>query len=228
MSPGFQATLSGNEMHTASVGVTLNSNVTIKSKSSSMYLHSHLDRYPLRYEDGRVSSQGQQVTAYPHNDTNNVWSLRPVHPELYNWTYAKPEGDHQVQYLRHGDLVRLFHIKTESWLITHDVASPLTPTHMEMTTLKTESENDTTRYNETIWRIDIIDGKEGMTLRSKSRFFKLINIHHDVAVNLWPSVLPAWGFGQNEVNGNKNLLEPSSIWYIESVEGGGKINFNSF
>jgi dolichyl-phosphate-mannose--protein O-mannosyl transferase len=33
--------------------------VTIKHKDTKSFLHSHLDRYPLQYEDGRISSQGR-------------------------------------------------------------------------------------------------------------------------------------------------------------------------
>ena len=32
--------------------------LTIRHKDSKQYLHSHEDKYPLRYDDGRISSQG--------------------------------------------------------------------------------------------------------------------------------------------------------------------------
>lgn len=32
--------------------------VTIKHKDTKVLLHSHAEKYPLRYDDGRVSSQG--------------------------------------------------------------------------------------------------------------------------------------------------------------------------
>lgn len=32
--------------------------VTLRHKDTKVFLHSHPERYPLRYEDGRVSSQG--------------------------------------------------------------------------------------------------------------------------------------------------------------------------
>ena len=35
--------------------------VTIKHKDTKVFLHSHVERYPLRYEDGRISSQGESV-----------------------------------------------------------------------------------------------------------------------------------------------------------------------
>ncbi|KAF2739142.1 PMT-domain-containing protein [Polyplosphaeria fusca] len=78
MTPEFQETLSDNIMTLQSVGIEYFDSITIKHKETKVYLHSHPDKYPLRYDDGRISSQGQQVTGYPHNDTNNHWQLLPT------------------------------------------------------------------------------------------------------------------------------------------------------
>ncbi len=32
--------------------------ITIKHKDTKVFLHSHPERYPLKYDDGRISSQG--------------------------------------------------------------------------------------------------------------------------------------------------------------------------
>lgn len=32
--------------------------VTLRHKETKVFLHSHSERYPLKYEDGRISSQG--------------------------------------------------------------------------------------------------------------------------------------------------------------------------
>ncbi len=63
MSTEFQTGLVGNPLTMSSVPVFYGANVTIKHVPLSVYLHSHVDRYPLRYEDDRVSSQGQQVVS---------------------------------------------------------------------------------------------------------------------------------------------------------------------
>ncbi|KAF2109546.1 Dolichyl-phosphate-mannose-protein mannosyltransferase-domain-containing protein [Lophiotrema nucula] len=78
MTPEFQETLSDNIMSLQSVGIDYFDSITIRHKETKVYLHSHTDRYPLRYDDGRISSQGQQVTGYPHNDTNNHWQILPT------------------------------------------------------------------------------------------------------------------------------------------------------
>lgn len=97
----------------------------MRHKDTSAFLHSHTEKYPLRYDDGRVSSQGQQVTGYPFNDTNNHWQIVPIKdlPET---------GRGRV--VRNNDIIQLLHVNSDSYLMTHDVASPLTSTHQEVTT----------------------------------------------------------------------------------------------
>ena len=80
MTPEFQETLSDNIMHAQSTDIQYYDHLTFRHKDTKTYLHSHTERYPLRYEDGRVSSQGQQVTGYPFNDTNNHWEILPRIP----------------------------------------------------------------------------------------------------------------------------------------------------
>jgi dolichyl-phosphate-mannose-protein mannosyltransferase len=58
MSPAFQETLSDNLMAQNAVTINYYDHLEIKHKETSAFLHSHPDKYPLRYEDGRVSSQG--------------------------------------------------------------------------------------------------------------------------------------------------------------------------
>lgn len=32
--------------------------ITMRHKDTNAFLHSHVEKYPLRYDDGRISSQG--------------------------------------------------------------------------------------------------------------------------------------------------------------------------
>ncbi|KAJ3059044.1 hypothetical protein HK102_010183, partial [Quaeritorhiza haematococci] len=88
MSPAFQAELEDSALTKNAVSVPYHSNITIKHRDLSVFLHSHPDRYPLRYDDGRISSQGQQVTGYPHSDLNNFWEIEPVDPAPHPSTPA--------------------------------------------------------------------------------------------------------------------------------------------
>ena len=58
MTPEFQETLSDNIMTMQSVPIEYHDTIVMRHKETKTYLHSHPDRYPLRYDDGRVSSQG--------------------------------------------------------------------------------------------------------------------------------------------------------------------------
>lgn len=42
--------------------IRFNDTITLKHKDTSVFLHSHTENYPLRYEDGRISSQGTIFT----------------------------------------------------------------------------------------------------------------------------------------------------------------------
>ncbi|THU87976.1 glycosyltransferase family 39 protein, partial [Dendrothele bispora CBS 962.96] len=205
MSPAFQETLSGNEMLLSSKEIRYYDTITMRHKDSKVYLHSHVERYPLKYDDGRISSQGQQVTGYGHADTNNYWQVYP--------TKAIPEtGSGRV--VRHGDVVQLLHVNTNSFLLTHDVASPLMSTNQEFTTWP---KDDKSKHNETLFTLNLIDANDGQAWKTKSGYFRLV--HGKTRVSMWThsKQLPEWAFKQQEINGNKNPTEKTATWFAEDV-----------
>lgn len=208
MTPEFQETLSDNLMSAQSVGVQYYDTLTIRHKDTKVLLHSHWERYPLRYDDGRISSQGQQVTGYPYNDTNIQWQILPTVP------VSTDEG----QSVKHGDIVQLRHLGTDSMLLTHDVASPYYPTNQEFTTVPLDVAS-TERYNDTLFEIMIEHGKPEQPFRTLSSHFKLVHVPTRVCMWTHTTPLPDWGFKQSEINGNKNLLQASNLWFAETIEG---------
>ena len=209
MSPAFQETLSDNVMNAASTGVEYYDSISLRHKETKTYLHSHLDKYPLRYDDGRVSSQGQQVTGYPFNDTNNIWQILP------NKVYD-PADQAAGQAVRNGDFVKLRHLVTDSYLLSHDVASPYYPTNQEFTTGLLEDTNGA-RYNDTLFEIKVEGYKAGQQLKSMSGHLKLIHAPSRVAMWTHTTPLPDWAHKQAEINGNKNLQQSSNIWYVDEI-----------
>ncbi|KAL8860159.1 MAG: hypothetical protein Q9178_003423 [Gyalolechia marmorata] len=208
MSPEFQETLSDNVMTANAVGIDYFDSITVRHKETKTYLHSHPDRYPLRYEDGRVSSQGQQVTGYPFNDTNNHWQVLPAQPF--------PEDKRLGHRVKSGDLIKLRHIVTDTYLLSHDVASPYYPTNQEFTTVSLEqAEGD--RFNDTLFELRIEGAKGKADFKSMSSHFKLI--HHPTKVAMWTHTkpLPEWAYKQAEINGNKNVQQSSNIWYVDEI-----------
>ena len=208
MTPEFQATLADNMMTASSVGIEYYDSITIRHKETKTYLHSHADRYPLRYEDGRISSQGQQVTGYPHNDTNNQWQILPMHPFT--------EGDMLGHKVMNNDVVKLRHLVTDTILLSHDVASPYYPTNQEFTTVPRE-ESDDARFNDTLFEIRIEGAKGKQQFKSMSGQFKLVHFPTKVAMWTHTTPLPDWAYKQAEINGNKNIAQSSNIWYVDSI-----------
>ena len=208
MTPEFQETLSDNLMTAQSVGVNYFDVLTFQHKETKVYLHSHAERYPLRYDDGRISSQGQQVTGYPHNDTNNQWQILPGTIEL-------PAGE-EGHPVHNGDVVRIRHIVTDTYLLSHDVASPYHPTNQEFTTVPFE-EATGERAQDSLFELRIENGREGQEFRTKASHFKLI--HYPTRVAMWTHTtpLPEWAFKQAEINGNKNIQQSSNVWYAEEL-----------
>ncbi|KAL1921677.1 uncharacterized protein VTP21DRAFT_10319 [Calcarisporiella thermophila] len=260
MSSEFQETLAGNPLIMNSLEVHYGDNITIQHKDTKVFLHSHLDRYPLRYEDGRISSQGQQVTGYTHHDPNNYWRIWPAEPfepedvedegeEKGTDFETEGESEHTSneeataettteakedqaekkpkidtnRIVKHGDIVRLQHIYTGSFLLTHDVASPLMPTNQEITTTPP---SDVARYNQTLFQVLIDGADDGTALRSAASQFRLIHMETRVAVWTHAMPLPEWGFKQQEVNGNKNIADKTNYWTVDEIVGKNATEIN--
>ncbi|KAF9163839.1 hypothetical protein DFQ26_002095 [Actinomortierella ambigua] len=203
MSTEFQETLQGNSMING-IYIKYGDNITIRHKDSSVFLHSHPHNYPLRYDDGRVSSAGQQVTGYGHEDVNNVW-------QVFSDDVDNPRTGEQVMD-RH--VIRLLHVETSSWLLAHDVASPTMSTNEEITTYSSQA--DGSRFKETTFQVQLESG--GNKLRTKASRFKLIHMDTKVAVWTHDQKLPEWGFSQQEVNGNKNIADVTNLWTADKAE----------
>ena len=206
MTPEFQETLSDNVMAAQSVGINYFDSLNIRHKETKVYLHSHPENYPLRYDDGRISSQGQQVTGYPHNDTNNIWQIIPTTD--YETSVDRP--------VKNAEVVQFRHLATDSYLLTHDVASPYFPTNQEFTTVASELASGD-RHNDTLFEIRIDNGKEGQDFRTKASHFKLIHFPTRVAMWTHTTPLPDWGHKQAEINGNKNIQQSSNVWFVEDL-----------
>jgi dolichyl-phosphate-mannose-protein mannosyltransferase len=206
MTPEFQETLSDNIMTMNSIPIQYGDMLTLKHKETKVFLHSHTERYPLRYDDGRISSQGQQVTGYPHNDTNNYWEIQPAYD--FDTQKGKP--------VKNGQQIRLRHVGTNSILLTHDVASPFFPTNQEFTVVPVEEAN-TNRFNDTLFELKLESGKFNQEFSTKSGHFKLIHVPTKVAMWTHTTPLPDWAFKQAEINGNKNTLQPSNVWYADDI-----------
>lgn len=186
--------------------------ITLKHKDTENFLHSHLANYPLRYEDGRVSSQGQIVTTTDdEDDLFNRWEIIPADLEVA----AKRSKFYPVHLNEH---FRLRHVETDTYLLAHDVASPFFPTNEEIVTVS-EEEAFNDAYQQTIFTFQPLNNKDsGKIVNTKNIPFRIF--HVDTAVVLWTHddvQLPEWASFQYEVNGNKQVQEPQNNWIVDAI-----------
>lgn len=95
--------------------------------TSGGYLHSHYSTYPLTPHSRTETSQ-QQVTTYSHKDHNNQWHIKRYNKLPPSWNSTRP-----VDFVRHGDLLRLEHMDTGRNLHAHSEPAPLTYKHYQVT-----------------------------------------------------------------------------------------------
>lgn len=93
MSPAFQLSLidspltlnAEGESHSQSISawtltrtaeIRYYDTITLQHKGTKNFLHSHVDRYPVKYDDGRISSQGTSIL-----NSSRVSTDERVHPQ---------------------------------------------------------------------------------------------------------------------------------------------------
>jgi dolichyl-phosphate-mannose-protein mannosyltransferase len=121
MSSEFQQTLSGHGMVDTFADVLIGSNVTIKHTNTlGGYLHSHAQYYP-------TGSQQQQITLYPHQDENNVWTVLGRLSDDVDVIHRKPPDYYYKNRVSvNGSMfIRLNHPLTDKRLHTHDIRAPV-------------------------------------------------------------------------------------------------------
>lgn len=221
MSSEFQETLLESPLAKLSKTVNFHDVITIKHKDTGAFLHSHDAVYPLRYEDGRISSHTQQVTALKAekdneqailDDINNHWEIVPA-DEKYGKDMA----------VFTNDIIRLRHVGTGGFLLSHDVASPLKSTNEEFTVTYDE-EMYSKAFNESLFRLRFAQGGSSSNKNKrklvKTKGIPMRIVHVDTVVSMWThddELLPEWGFGHQEVSGNKKVTESSNTWYFDEI-----------
>jgi len=205
----FQSALDGNILHNATMPRELAYGAMITLKNARVgggYLHSHYHLYP----EG-VGARQQQITSYAHKDDNNKflikkWNEDPPLPFTKDW------DDAEIEFVKHGDLVRLEHILTRRNVHSHQEPAPLSKKQFQVTGY---GENGTGDAND-VWRVEVVGGAEGdkiETVTSKIKF------HHYflkcVLTCNGAKPLPKWGFEQLEIACNPTQRDPNAIWNVE-------------
>ncbi|KAM9201909.1 protein O-mannosyl-transferase 2 [Dugong dugon] len=204
-SSAFQARLSGNNLHNASIPEHLayGSVITVKNlRMASGYLHSHRHLYP----EG-IGARQQQVTTYLHKDYNNLWIIKK-----HNTNSDPLDPSFPVEFVRHGDIIRLEHKETSRNLHSHYHEAPLTRKHYQVTGYGINGTGDSNDF----WRIEVVNRKFGNRIKVLRSRIRLIHLVTGCVLGSSGKVLPKWGWEQLEVTCTPYLKETlNSIWNVE-------------
>ncbi|KAG8902400.1 hypothetical protein FRB99_004525 [Tulasnella sp. 403] len=211
MSPEFQHTLKGKGMQDTWADVALGSEVTLRHvNTQGGYLHSHDHTYP-------TGSKQQQITLYPHRDSNNNWRI----------IHAQKEGDpdrdyatEPITYVTPGMVVRFEHVSTSKRLHSHDMRPPVS---------EVDFQNEVSGYGfpgfigdaNDNWIVEIEHGSNRdkhshKRVRTIRTVFRLRHALQGCYLFSHKVKLPDWGYEQQEVTCNKNAVKENSLWYIET------------
>jgi dolichyl-phosphate-mannose-protein mannosyltransferase len=183
--------------------VAYGSRVTIKNMGyGGGLLHSHVQTYP-------EGSGQQQVTCYHHKDSNNEWNFLKPREAQTN------DNDTEVEFVLHGDTIRLLHANTERNLHSHQVPAPVTKAQWEVSGYGNDTVGDVNDY----WVIEVVDDLYTQTNRIRSLTTRMRFRHSLLGCYLRAAneILPQWGFKQVEVTCDKNNNPGDSYthWNIE-------------
>lgn len=221
MSSEFQATLNNKGMQDVPVDVAFGSRVAIRHvNTQGGYLHSH----PLMYPTG---SQQQQITLYPHKDDNNLFLLEnqtqplDINGEPINGTGAWDTVKNITEnYIKNGDVIRLYHLATHRRLHSHDVRPPVSEADWQNEVSAYGYEGFAGDAND-LFRVEIAK-KQSLGPLAKDRLrtiqtkFRLVHIMTGCVLFSHKVKLPEWASEQQEVTCAKGGTLPNSLWYIES------------
>ncbi|KAI1648828.1 glycosyltransferase family 39 protein [Daldinia loculata] len=221
MSSEFQATLNNKGMQDVPVDVAFGSRVSIRHvNTQGGYLHSH----PLMYPTG---SQQQQVTLYPHKDDNNLFLLEnqtqplDINGEPINGTGAWDNAKNITEnYIKNGDVIRLYHLATHRRLHSHDVRPPVSEADWQNEVSAYGYEGFAGDAND-LFRVEIVK-KQSLGPIAKERLrtiqtkFRLVHVMTGCVLFSHKVKLPDWASEQQEVTCAKGGTLPNSLWYIES------------
>ncbi|KDQ65152.1 glycosyltransferase family 39 protein [Jaapia argillacea MUCL 33604] len=215
MSSEFQHTLGGRGMADTFADVAIGSEVTIRHvNTQGGYLHSHPHNYP-------GGSQQQQVTLYPHRDTNNDWRIVNATAE------GDPDFDWEEQpltYIPSGSRIKLRHLLTQKHLHSHDYRPPVSDVDFQneisaygMPGFAGDANDD--------WYLELEsdsygrgrgDRESGKRLRTLRSVFRLRHALTGCYLFSHKVKLPEWGYEQQEVTCNKNAVKENSLWFVET------------
>ena len=160
----------------------------------------------------------QQITLYPHQDSNNHWMI--VNATEGGTSFSVDHSNAPFVHITSHMRIRLHHIMTEKRLHSHDVRPPVS---------EVDFQNEVSAYGfpgflgdaNDDWALEIEEGdkrdrESSKRLRTLHTKFRLRHLLTGCYLFSHKIKLPEWGFEQQEVTCNKNAVRDNSLWYIET------------
>ncbi|ORX73693.1 PMT-domain-containing protein [Linderina pennispora] len=210
MPANFQANLKGNMLNSQPYDIAYGALVDIRAVYNGPgLLHSHVHQYPK-------GSRQQQVTCFPHRDSNNVWQLRRPAGSPANYTIDP------IDFVQDGDIIQLTHNLTGATIrASKGILAPLTVSHYEVAA---ENITHATDVGLTNWKIEVVKQKAsraGKRIHAMTTVFRLRHEDTGCIMRVGGRKLPEWGWHQSEVTclpdstRKKNVRSNDVLWYIE-------------
>ncbi|KAM6358797.1 protein O-mannosyl-transferase 2 isoform 4-T9 [Alca torda] len=147
------------------------------------------------------------VTAYLHKDLNNLWIIKKRDADTDLSDPSSP-----VEFVRHGDIIRLEHKETSRNLHSHQHKAPLTRKHFQVTGYGINGTGDSNDF----WRIEVVGRKAGKLIKVLRSQVRLTHVATGCILGSSGKTLPKWGWEQVEVTCTPYLKEtPNSLWNFE-------------
>lgn len=160
----------------------------------------------------------QQITLYPHRDSNNEWRI--VNATDSGDPYTDWEKG-PITYVTSGMRVKLRHLSTDKSLHSHDYRPPVSDVDFQ---------NEASAYGQAgfqgdandDWIIEIHKGdnrdrEAGKRLRTLRTQFRMRHALIGCYLFSHKVKLPDWAYEQQEVTCNKQAVLDNSLWYIETA-----------
>ncbi|KAJ3103925.1 Protein O-mannosyltransferase 2 [Phlyctochytrium planicorne] len=219
MSSLFQAGLKGNDYFRNPLELAYGSMVTLKNNGrGGGLLHSHSQKYP-------TGSGQQQVTCYHHKDSNNNWLiLKP-----WDENNSTETNSTAIEYVKHGDTVRLVHEQTGRNLHSHFQKAPVSASEYEVSCYGNKTFGD----KNDLWRIEVVDDLHDwhpVKVKALTTRFRIRHIQTNCLLRSGGVTLPEWGFKQAEVacqaipddRSRNNMWNIEQHWNEKLPSGGAK------
>ena len=161
----------------------------------------------------------QQITLYPHRDSNNDWRI--VNGTDQGNPYLDWDVD-PVSYININTRVKLRHIATEKSLHSHDFRPPVSDVDFQQEVSAYGMPDFAGDANDD-WIVEIVKGdpkdpESWKRIKTLKTHFRLRHALTGCYLFSHKTKLPDWAYEQQEVTCNKNAVMANSLWYVETSE----------